>query len=79
MGSVFGPIVYTCLFLPASNHQKTLFRYDLQYKANYSKETLRESNMYTRILSLNHIELGYLVKQVEPDEVSNIIQSEAED
>ena len=35
--------------------------------------------MYSRILSLNHTELGYLVKQFESEELSNLIQSEGKD
>ena len=35
--------------------------------------------MYQRILSLNYIELGFLVKQFDPEIVSNFIQSESSD
>ena len=35
--------------------------------------------MYKRVLHLNYIELGYLVKNYDPEQASNIIQSEGPD
>ena len=77
--SMFGPLVLTALFLPSSKHQTTLYRYDLMYQGYHDKQSLRESQSYTKILSLNYTELGFLVKSIGPEQVSNMILSEGHD
>lgn len=77
--SMFGPIVLTALFMPSDSHKRTMFRYDLMNTPSYSSETTREATQYTRILTLNYVELGYLVKSFDPESVSNIVQQELPD
>lgn len=57
-------------------------RYDLIfYKSAGSSnwETISDIARYNRILSLNRSELGYLIKAINPEEISNIIKSENSD
>ncbi len=72
---IIGPLVLAAVFLPASRHQEILIRYDLLHNKDRlrDKERITDIARYNRIMSLNHSELGYLIKAIGPEELSNIL------
>jgi len=77
---MIGPLTVTAVFVPANKHQETLLRYDLGFTHSCTyrlQEHISDIARYNRILALNRSELGYLVRCLEPEESSNLFQSEA--
>ena len=75
-----GPLTFAAVFLPASRHQDILLRYDIFHRnmSNWAQSQLADIDRFNRLQTLNTAEIGYLVKSVLPQEVSNTVLGESE-
>ena len=78
--NLLGPIVLSALFIPSDRSITTLSRYDLfsgmGSACHREKIGCTEFARYSKLLSLNKKELGYVVKSIDSEKVCNFLLSE---
>jgi hypothetical protein len=78
--NLLGPIVLSALFIPSDRSITTLSRYDLfsGMSSCHQRKNIgcTEFARYSKLLSLNKKELGYVVKSIDSQKVCNYLLSE---